>query len=100
RRRRHADDRQPAGRRNAALRAAPVHGLRRDAARRARGGPRMRRLGTLLMSIALLAMAAAGCGSTTVVKESPVVVTGGSTPIVAGGPASGGVRIAVVTHGQ
>jgi simple sugar transport system substrate-binding protein len=43
-----------------------------------------------------------GCGSTTVVREPPVVVEGGvATP---SGPEprgdSGGVRIAVVTHGQ
>jgi simple sugar transport system substrate-binding protein len=52
-------------------------------------------------ALALLALVAlAGCGGTTVVREPTVTVTDG-TP-AAGAPArsSGGVRIAVVTHGQ
>jgi simple sugar transport system substrate-binding protein len=52
-------------------------------------------------ALALLALVAlAGCGGTTVVREPTVTVTDG-TP-AAGRPArsSGGVRIAVVTHGQ
>jgi simple sugar transport system substrate-binding protein len=52
-------------------------------------------------ALALLALVLlAGCGGTTVVREPTVTVTDG-TP-AAGAPArsSGGVRIAVVTHGQ
>jgi simple sugar transport system substrate-binding protein len=49
--------------------------------------------------VALLA-ALAGCGKTTTVREPTLVVTGGQP--AANGPArpGGGVRIAVVTHGQ
>jgi simple sugar transport system substrate-binding protein len=61
---------------------------------------------SVLIAIAATAMAA-GCGSTTTVKEGPVTVAGATsgTPAsgTAGGPASAGgraVRIAVVTHGQ
>jgi simple sugar transport system substrate-binding protein len=51
------------------------------------------------LAIALLVVVA-GCGGTTTVHEPPLVVTGGEP--AAGGPArpGGGVRIAVVTHGQ
>jgi simple sugar transport system substrate-binding protein len=58
-----------------------------------------------LLAPLLLAVLAAGCGSTTVVQEKPVIVTGGagaqprrlgSAVAESGGP----VRIAVVTHGQ
>jgi simple sugar transport system substrate-binding protein len=52
----------------------------------------------LVLLLALVTMA--GCGGTTVVREPTVVVTDG---VPAGGAAahsSGGVRIAVVTHGQ
>ena len=57
------------------------------------------RRAALLVLVALLA----GCGGTTVVHEPTVVVTPGQAPDeVARTPAgpSGGVRIAVVTHGQ
>jgi simple sugar transport system substrate-binding protein len=52
-----------------------------------------------ILAIALLAVLA-GCGGTTTVHEPAIVVTGGEP--AAGGPArtGGGVRIAVVTHGQ
>jgi simple sugar transport system substrate-binding protein len=54
--------------------------------------------------IGLLVVVLAGCGSTTVVREPNVVVSGGEpTPVAPGDmPARGGgvVRIAVVTHGQ
>src|SRR5919202_6714868 len=56
----------------------------------------------LAAAIALLLLAA-GCGSTRVVQEPPVVVSGGDRPAAAPGPARDGgsdVRIAVVTHGQ
>jgi simple sugar transport system substrate-binding protein len=56
-------------------------------------------LGVLVVLVALLA----GCGETTVVTEPTIVVTPGQSPDTAprapAGP-SGGVRIAVVTHGQ
>jgi simple sugar transport system substrate-binding protein len=52
-----------------------------------------------ILAIALLAVLA-GCGGTTTVREPTVTVNGGEP--AAGGPArpGGGVRIAVVTHGQ
>jgi simple sugar transport system substrate-binding protein len=52
-----------------------------------------------ILTIVLLA-ALAGCGGTTTVHEPTLVVAGGEP--AAGGPArpGGGVRIAVVTHGQ
>ncbi|MGZ6644935.1 MAG: substrate-binding domain-containing protein, partial [Solirubrobacteraceae bacterium] len=57
------------------------------------------RRAALVVVVALLA----GCGGTTVVREPTVVVTPGQAPAripqVPAGP-SGGVRIAVVTHGQ
>jgi simple sugar transport system substrate-binding protein len=58
----------------------------------------MARAGALIVLLVVLA----GCGSTTVVREPTVVVSGGQpTPAGNGGPAGeGDVRIAVVTHGQ
>src|SRR5919202_2551576 len=56
----------------------------------------------LAAAIALLLLAA-GCGSTRVVQEPPVVVSGGDRPAAAPGTARdtvSDVRIAVVTHGQ
>jgi simple sugar transport system substrate-binding protein len=58
-----------------------------------------------LLAALLTALAAAGCGSTTVEKEGPVTVRSdaATTPVAsqAGGePAVRGVRIWVVTHGQ
>src|SRR5919202_2165162 len=56
----------------------------------------------LAAAIALLLLAA-GCGSTRVVQEPPVVVSGGDRPAAAPGTArdtGSGVQIAVVTHGQ
>ena len=66
----------------------------------------MRRIA--MMVSALAALAAAGCGSTTTVKEGPVTVEGATSASPAEGvPADGAdprgtrpVRIAVVTHGQ
>ena len=61
------------------------------------------RRATAIAALALLVAALAGCGGTTRVRERPVVVTpsqsGGDVPPTAPRP-SGGVRIAVVTHGQ
>jgi simple sugar transport system substrate-binding protein len=53
-------------------------------------------------ALIVLLVVLAGCGSTTVVREPTVVVSGGQpTPAGNGGPAGeGDVRIAVVTHGQ
>ena len=58
----------------------------------------MARAGALIVLLVVLA----GCGSTTVVREPTVVVSGGQpTPAGNGGPAGeDDVRIAVVTHGQ
>src|SRR5205085_12622759 len=53
------------------------------------------RLAPLVLALAL---ALAGCGATTVVREPGVVVAGGG-PRPAARPA-GAIRIAVVTHGQ
>ena len=62
----------------------------------------MRRLATAAVLAVLVALLA-GCGGTTVVREPTIVVTAGErpseTPRPPAGP-SGGVRIAVVTHGQ
>jgi simple sugar transport system substrate-binding protein len=62
----------------------------------------MRRLATAAVLAVLVALLA-GCGGTTVVREPTIVVTAGQrpgeTPRPPAGP-SGGVRIAVVTHGQ
>jgi simple sugar transport system substrate-binding protein len=54
---------------------------------------------TRRLVLLLAVVTVAGCGGTTVVREPTVVVTDG---VPAGAPArsSGGVRIAVVTHGQ
>jgi simple sugar transport system substrate-binding protein len=68
----------------------------------------MRRFALLMISVAALAAALAGCGSKTSVTESPVTVDGGTTAVPGGAEAGapdmpGGaraVRIAVVTHGQ
>ena len=68
----------------------------------------MRRPILTLATLALSAVAAvaAGCGNKTTVKEGPVTVQGGErtapTPGAGAGGAArgGGVRIAVVTHGQ
>jgi simple sugar transport system substrate-binding protein len=52
-------------------------------------------------ALALLALVVlAGCGGTTVVHEPTVTVTDGTPAAGAPARASGGVRIAVVTHGQ
>jgi simple sugar transport system substrate-binding protein len=54
----------------------------------------------LWIAVIALLLALAGCGKTTSVRESTLVVTGGEP---GGNPAArpgGGVRIAVVTHGQ
>jgi simple sugar transport system substrate-binding protein len=52
-------------------------------------------------ALALLALVVlAGCGGTTVVREPTVTVTDGTPAAGAPARASGGVRIAVVTHGQ
>jgi len=68
----------------------------------------MRRWTSLLMVSVVVALAAAGCGSTTTVQEGPVTVGGGGTatgadgaaeaPALAGGTRA--VRLFVVTHGQ
>jgi simple sugar transport system substrate-binding protein len=50
-------------------------------------------------AIALLAVLA-GCGSTTTVHEPAITVTGGEPATSAQARPGGGVRIAVVTHGQ
>ncbi len=50
--------------------------------------------------LVLLALALAGCGGTTVVREPGVTVSGTPSPGAARRPQTGGVRIAVVTHGQ
>ena len=57
------------------------------------------------LAAVLLVTGVAGCGSTTVVQQKPIVVTGGagSEPVKQGAgsaEAGGPVRIAVVTHGQ
>jgi simple sugar transport system substrate-binding protein len=52
-----------------------------------------------IVAIALLALLA-GCGGTTTVKEPTLVVTGGEPPANAPARPGGGIRIAVVTHGQ
>ena len=63
----------------------------------------MTRAAATITALALLVVLLAGCGGTTRVRERPVVVTpsqsGGDVPPTAPRP-SGGVRIAVVTHGQ
>jgi simple sugar transport system substrate-binding protein len=52
-------------------------------------------------ALGLLALVVlAGCGGTTVVREPTVTVTDGTPAAGAPARASGGVRIAVVTHGQ
>jgi simple sugar transport system substrate-binding protein len=52
-------------------------------------------------ALALLALVVlAGCGGTTVVREPTVTVTDGAPAAGAPARSSGGVRIAVVTHGQ
>jgi simple sugar transport system substrate-binding protein len=53
--------------------------------------------------LVVLVACLAGCGGTTVRREAPVVVSGGSPPAPQAGEAPGprgAVRIAVVTHGQ
>jgi simple sugar transport system substrate-binding protein len=61
----------------------------------------MRRAASAGALVALIAVLA-GCGGTTVVREPTVVVTDGAAASGARPPArpAGGVRIAVVTHGQ
>jgi simple sugar transport system substrate-binding protein len=52
-------------------------------------------------AIALLALVAlAGCGGTTVVREPTVTVSDGAPAAGAPARSAGGIRIAVVTHGQ
>jgi simple sugar transport system substrate-binding protein len=56
-----------------------------------------------LALVAALALAVAGCGKTSSVKEKPLTVQGGEPAARTAGTAdraSGAVRIAVVTHGQ
>src|SRR4051812_26241104 len=50
--------------------------------------------------VALLAVVVAGCGSTKVVQEPSVTVSGNARPASSPGADEGQVRIAVVTHGQ
>ncbi len=53
--------------------------------------------------LSLLLLLAAGCGGTTVRRDAPVVVAGGSAPVAPREQRPGprdAVRIAVVTHGQ
>src|SRR5215208_7967804 len=50
--------------------------------------------------VALLAVVAAGCGSTKVVQEPSIMVSGDDRPASARPGDDGQVRIAVVTHGQ
>jgi simple sugar transport system substrate-binding protein len=52
-----------------------------------------------IAAVALL-VALAGCGETTTVREPTLVVTGGEPSVNAPARPGGGVRIAVVTHGQ
>jgi simple sugar transport system substrate-binding protein len=52
-----------------------------------------------IVAVALL-VALAGCGKTTTVREPTLVVTGGEPSVNAPARPGGGVRIAVVTHGQ
>ncbi len=52
-----------------------------------------------LVAVALL-VALAGCGKTMTVREPALVVTGGEPSVNAPARPGGGVRIAVVTHGQ
>jgi simple sugar transport system substrate-binding protein len=60
----------------------------------------MRRVAAAV-ALAALVVLLAGCGGTTVVREPTVVVTPGQSPAEAPqARPSGGVRIAVVTHGQ
>jgi simple sugar transport system substrate-binding protein len=61
----------------------------------------VRRAATAFALVGLVAVLA-GCGGTTVVREPTVVVTDGAAASGARPPArpAGGVRIAVVTHGQ
>jgi simple sugar transport system substrate-binding protein len=58
----------------------------------------MRRCIALVALVALLVLA--GCGGTTVVRERTLTVNDGAPTAAAPGHAPGGVRIAVVTHGQ
>jgi simple sugar transport system substrate-binding protein len=52
------------------------------------------------LALVVLVAALAGCGATTVVREPTVTVTDGAPAPGAPTRSSGGVRIAVVTHGQ
>jgi len=68
----------------------------------------MRRSVLPFLVAVLVAVTAAGCGGTTIVRESPVTVretptraaSPGQEEPAAAQPGAGGVRIAVVTHGQ
>jgi simple sugar transport system substrate-binding protein len=71
----------------------------------------MRRLVLMMMSVALVALGAAGCGDTTTVQEGPVTVgaDGGASSTTSTDPdtqvpdtpnGARAIRIAVVTHGQ
>jgi simple sugar transport system substrate-binding protein len=53
-----------------------------------------------LFALLVLAAAVAGCGGTTTVREPTIVVTGGEQAANPAARPAGGVRIAVVTHGQ
>jgi simple sugar transport system substrate-binding protein len=58
----------------------------------------MRRCIALVALVAFVVLA--GCGGTTVVRERTLTVNDGAPTAAAPGHAPGGVRIAVVTHGQ
>jgi simple sugar transport system substrate-binding protein len=52
------------------------------------------------VALVVLAAVVAGCGGTTTVREPTLVVTGGAQAANPAARPAGGVRIAVVTHGQ
>jgi simple sugar transport system substrate-binding protein len=65
--------------------------------------PTLTRSARVAVLVAALALVAAGCGKTSSVKEKPLAVPGSQSTKRTPGPsdpASGAVRIAVVTHGQ
>ena len=53
-----------------------------------------------LLAFVVLAAVVAGCGGTTTVREPTLVITGGEQAANPAARPAGGVRIAVVTHGQ
>jgi simple sugar transport system substrate-binding protein len=60
---------------------------------------RVRSAAAWAVAVALVAVLA-GCGKTTTVREPTLVVTGGQSAATPAARTGGGVRIAVVTHGQ